>query len=249
MSEAFVSVLTHEVQYAALAFMALVYTVRIIWILKFTAPAESTPARGSHSAGISHAMMNIAMPWQLESYRRKPLRYVEFVVFHVAVAVAIAASIIRPETDITLGAHSSLWNDYPIIGLVCAGICAAAVVAGVLRLIRRISRPEMRIISSPDDYFSMILLNCWLAAGVFGLQAAAPVWATVAFFVLTTFFLVYVPFSKISHYLYYPFNKWYIGKHLGHRGVYPKGMAVVGGIDDGTDCATAVVQEESKANA
>ena len=43
----------------------------------------------------------------------------------------------------------------------------------------------------------------------------------VAFFVLTAFFLVYVPFSKISHYLYYPFTRYYLGKTMGYRGVYP----------------------------
>jgi cytochrome d ubiquinol oxidase subunit I len=39
--------------------------------------------------------------------------------------------------------------------------------------------------------------------------------------VLTAFFLVYVPFSKISHYLYYPFTRYYFGKSMGHRGVFP----------------------------
>jgi hypothetical protein len=43
----------------------------------------------------------------------------------------------------------------------------------------------------------------------------------VIYFCLTAFFLVYVPFSKISHYIYYPFSRWYLGKTLGHRGVYP----------------------------
>jgi len=37
----------------------------------------------------------------------------------------------------------------------------------------------------------------------------------------TAFFLVYVPFSKIGHYLYYPFTRYYLGKTLGYRGVYP----------------------------
>jgi hypothetical protein len=32
---------------------------------------------------------------------------------------------------------------------------------------------------------------------------------------------VYVPFSKISHYLYYPFTRYYFGKSMGYRGVYP----------------------------
>jgi hypothetical protein len=43
----------------------------------------------------------------------------------------------------------------------------------------------------------------------------------IAFFGLTAFFLVYVPFSKISHYVYWPFIRYYVGKHLGHRGAYP----------------------------
>ena len=44
---------------------------------------------------------------------------------------------------------------------------------------------------------------------------------SLAYFFLTAFFLVYVPFSKISHYLYYPFARWYLGRTLGHRGVMP----------------------------
>jgi hypothetical protein len=43
----------------------------------------------------------------------------------------------------------------------------------------------------------------------------------LTFFVLTAFFLIYVPFSKISHYLYYPFTRYYFGKSMGYRGVYP----------------------------
>jgi hypothetical protein len=30
-----------------------------------------------------------------------------------------------------------------------------------------------------------------------------------------------VPFSKISHYLYYPFMRYYLGRTLGYRGVFP----------------------------
>jgi hypothetical protein len=37
-----------------------------------------------------------------------------------------------------------------------------------------------------------------------------------------------VPFSKISHYLYYPFTRYYLGKTLGRRGVYPMRKPQVG---------------------
>ncbi len=43
----------------------------------------------------------------------------------------------------------------------------------------------------------------------------------IAFFGLTAFFLVYVPFTKIGHYLYYPFTHFYLGRTMGHRGVLP----------------------------
>ena len=43
----------------------------------------------------------------------------------------------------------------------------------------------------------------------------------MVYFIMTAFFLVYVPFSKISHYLYYPFTRFYFGRTMGYRGVYP----------------------------
>jgi hypothetical protein len=43
----------------------------------------------------------------------------------------------------------------------------------------------------------------------------------LTYFLLTAFFLMYVPFSKVSHYLYYPFTRTYLGRHFGRRGVFP----------------------------
>ena len=81
----------------------------------------------------------------------------------------------------------------------------------------------MRAISSPDDHFSLWLLTVWF----FFAFLAAPnstangEWHLIMFFLLTAFFLIYVPFSKISHYLYYPFTRFWFGKSMGYRGVYP----------------------------
>jgi len=43
------------------------------------------------------------------------------------------------------------------------------------------------------------------------------------FFLMTTFFLLYVPFSKISHYVLYPFGRVNYGMIFGGRGVLNKG--------------------------
>ena len=108
---------------------------------------------------------------------------------------------------------------------------------GILRFIRRLTVPVIRMISSPDDIFSVALLTVWLALS-FVMAGQAPAFAVakgqlaatavklnespiVMYYIVTSFFLVYVPFSKISHYIYYPFSRWYLGRTMGHRGVYP----------------------------
>ncbi len=88
-------------------------------------------------------------------------------------------------------------------------------------MVRRLHDPCMRAISSPDDYFSIALLVVWLASSVLAAPKSEAEWPRLAYFFLTAFFLIYVPFSKISHYLYYPFSRWYLGRTLGYRGVMP----------------------------
>jgi nitrate reductase gamma subunit len=201
-----------DVAHLALVFMAVVYALKIRWILKFTPGKERTPARGDHAQGIRHAYATIAMPWELPSTRKHWFRWVEFAVFHVAVAVAIAMTFVMPYLPRLMsspGAIYALQVTFALGGLI-----------GLSRLVRRMVRPEMRVISSPDDYFSLVMLTLWMAAAFLATPMTSEP-AMVAFFLMTTFFLIYVPFSKISHYIYWPFIRFYIGKHFGHRGVYP----------------------------
>jgi nitrate reductase gamma subunit len=200
------------VAHLALIFMAAAYALRIRWILKFEAGRERTPPRGVHRKAITHAYATLAMPWELPSTRKHWFRWLEFALFHLAVAVAIAMTFLIPYAQRLISSSAvthSLQATFALGGLI-----------GLSRLARRLARPEMRVISSPDDIFSLVMLALWMAAGTL----AAPMRsepAIVVFFLLTIFFLIYVPFSKISHYIYWPFIRFYIGKHLGHRGVYP----------------------------
>jgi nitrate reductase gamma subunit len=102
-------------------------------------------------------------------------------------------------------------------------ILAAACVVGCYRLYRRFTHPVMRLISTPDDIFSLLLLTVFFFSAIWAApnrpdQGEGPL---LIYFFMTAFFLIYVPFSKISHYLYYPFTRFYFGRTMGHRGVYP----------------------------
>ena len=209
----------HTLQEVALVIMALVYTTRLIWLFRFKGAKERQPATGlpgtTPSKGVIYSWLNVAMPWAMESTRKKLLLYVQFAVFHLGVIFALTLSFVIPYFPGLL--------ELPYVVPVSQVFIAAAFIVGAIRIIRRFANPVMRKISSPDDYFSLILLTIWFffafLATPNNLESGEGVMMT--YFIMTAFFIIYVPFSKISHYLYYPFTRYWFGKSMGYRGTYP----------------------------
>jgi len=208
-----------DLQLMALSFMALVYILRIRWLLKFKASRERQAPSGSVNTssfkGIIYSWANIAMPWSMESTRRMVFFYAQFVIFHLAVAANIGMSFVIPYAP-------TLMKPMVVVRLLQL-LFAAAFLIGCYRLYRRLSSPAIRLISTPDDVFSLALLTVWSLLSFFAAPNRPDLdeGPLLAYFVMTAFFLIYVPFSKISHYLYYPFTRFYFGRTMGHRGVYP----------------------------
>lgn len=211
------------VHWTALGIMAVVYTARLAWLLSFKkAKDRSVPGgdgRTSARKGAYYSLANVAMPWSMESTRRGIFFYVTFVFFHLGVAAGIALAFLSTLDRAFVAQPGVAWTFGALMGLAFA--------VGLGRMIRRMTRPVMRLISTPDDYFSLLTLICWFLLGtlaqahVAGVPALASEGFIIAYLYLTSFFLLYVPFSKISHYLYYPFTRYWIGKSLGHRGSLP----------------------------
>lgn len=208
-------ILENEVQVAALLFMGIVYVFRFIWIFRFRSQRERTFPAGSEVSGIGYSLMNIAMPWAMESTRKHPAVYAQFVVFHLGVIAAIAATFIIPYAPGLLKAKA--------IVRLFQTILTAACFVGVLRFVRRLRNPALRLISTADDFLSLLLMIFFFAAGALAVpnDYKRTEWPLFIFFGLTAFFLIYVPFSKICHYLYYPFTRFFLGRTLGHRGTLP----------------------------
>lgn len=208
----------HRLQEIALGIMAVVYITRLFWLTRFTAGKERQAATGNGNPtskkSIFYSWANIGMPWAMESTRRNFFQYIQFVIFHLGVVAAIGLSFVIPYAPQLMT---------PAVVTVAQVLCGAAFLVGVIRIIRRIGSIYMRALSSPDDHFSLWLLTVWFA---FAFLAAPNNYAAgetvlMLYFYMTAFFLIYVPFSKISHYLYYPFTRYYLGRTLGRRGVYP----------------------------
>jgi nitrate reductase gamma subunit len=209
----------HTLQEVALVVMACVYTLRIFWFTRFKAGKERQAATGladtSKKKGIIYSMLNIVSPWAMESTRNHKVIYAQFAIFHAGVICAIALSFIIPYLPELLQAE---W--FVIVFQVIIG---ASFLVGLYRIFRRMSKPVMKAISTPDDYFSLLLITIWFLFATLSVPNKPESGETIylIYFWLTAFFLIYVPFSKISHYLYYPFTRYYLGKTMGHRGGFP----------------------------
>ena len=215
MSE-FLLLLENDVQLVTLSLFVAIYVIRLIWLFRFQSQKERTFPVGNASKGIAYSMFNVAMPWAMESTRKKPIFYGQFVIFHLGVTAAITATFIIPYWP------NILKNK--IVVLAFQGILGAAFFIGILRLYRRFKSPQLRLISSLDDYFSLGLMIFYFASAFLAVpnNYQTSEWPLLVFFGLTTLFLLYVPFSKICHYLYYPFTRFFIGRTMGHRGVVAK---------------------------
>jgi nitrate reductase gamma subunit len=218
------SQLLHSVEiihWTALGVMALVYTLRIRWLLSFRATRDrqvpSAPARTDAQRGAMYSLANVMMPWAMESTRQGLPFYLTFVLFHLGVVAGISLAF--------LSTISRPFLQIPAVAAATLSLLGAAFLIGLYRIARRLLRRVMRLISTPDDYFSVTLLTFWFLLGAFAelnvLGKVGGEGVMVAYLLLTSFFLLYVPFSKISHYLYYPFTRIWLGRTLGHRGVFP----------------------------
>lgn len=213
------------VHWIALGVMGIVYTTRLAWLFRFNAgkdrSAPGNPSQTNAKRGAWYSLGNVAMPWTMESTRRPKgfTFYLSFVFFHLGVVAGI-----------TLAFISTLAPGFmamPVVAAISGGLLLIAFLISVYRIFRRAFRPVMRLISTPDDYFSLLMLTAWFGLGtatqayIAGVAGFTNEVLLVAYLYLTSFFLLYVPFSKISHYLYYPFTRWWIGRALGHRGSLP----------------------------
>jgi len=214
MSE-FLKFFENKVQIAALLFMAVVYLIRLAWLFRFKPSPEKTWPIGNVNRAIRQSIAGIVLPKRMESARRRPGFYTQFVIFHLGVTAAIAATFIIPYRPNLFRIQSVVLGFQIVIG--------GALLIAILRLIRRLTTPALRIVSTPDDYASIILMILFFAAGMLAVpnHFEKSEWPLVVFFGLTALLLVYVPFSKIGHYLYYPISRFYLGRMMGHRGIFP----------------------------
>jgi len=212
MNSGFVHFAEYELQIIALSWLVVLYVIKILQLRRLPMPRDIGPQKGSPVAGALRSYTNIFIPWSMESAKKHRWRWVEFGANHVGALIAILNTFTTPFAP-GLMTQPVRW--------VFAVLIAPAFFLGFVKLTRRSSRPEMRLISTPDDYFALASVELFFITGILALLVDISLWRTI-YFLITAGFLFYVPFSKISHYIYFFFAAAITGSRYGRRGVRPQ---------------------------
>ncbi|MCP4201990.1 MAG: hypothetical protein GY769_08660 [bacterium] len=209
--DALLTFVLYDLQLIALAIFVLLYAIKIRQLLRLPLPVEGGQADQKTPTGraVAASYASILSPLAMESTRRHWRRWAVFAAYHVGIFVAITATFTIPFTP----------------GLMTGSVRRAAAIcitlgllAGFLKIYWRLVLPELRSISRPDDFFGLTILQVWFAIAIPAVLLDHPGWLIV-YFVMTALLLVYVPVSKISHYIYWFFSRYLFGRRYGRRGV------------------------------
>jgi hypothetical protein len=162
--------------------------------------------RGSPWRGMLYAFTLGMAPWEKESTRIHWIAYFRGIIFHVGIFTAFGVLLASPWLAYLPG-----WLIW--LGVAVTGAGALLGYAGIL--IRAMGENE-RTLSLPDDYFSVFLTSTFTALAALSLLVAG---VLPIFYLVTASMMVYIPFSKIRHCVYFFYSKFYFGMGFGRRGV------------------------------
>jgi len=186
------------------------YLVRLLLLLRAKMVRDRSPdPKGDLARGVREAFLTLAAPWKMDSTRRHWGLYLVFMFLHLGIAFNITLAY--------LITYAGPFMTVPV-RWVFAAFIGLGTLAGLFRLVRRSIRADMRAISAFDDYFALALLFLFNVGGLLTLRGVE--WGSYLYFTVVLTFLVYAPFSKIHHYLYYPFARFFYGQDSARKGLF-----------------------------
>lgn len=188
---------------------AAIFVVGVIYVLISTQrrpyQAEMAPIKGSPAQGVLYAYTLGMAPWAKESARLHWVAYIRGIILHVGVFLATAFLIASPWlAQMALPLRISL-----------AALFGVGTVLGLAGFWIRLADPSLRMLSTPDDYFSLALVTLFLASAA---TAAIKPEFFPAFWATSGITLAYAPFGKIKHFMFFFYERVFVGLFFGRRG-------------------------------
>ncbi len=192
----------------AAVFCIAAFAWRLAQYNRLVRPVDQARPKGSLRSGILYAYTLGMAPWSKESTRMHTAAYLRGVAFHLGIFLGLAALAAGPWA-------SALPAWLAAAVAILAGLGA---LLGLVGIRMRLVEPNLKALSTPDDYFAAALVSlflgaCSLAYVNFNLM---PV-----FYLTSAVMLAYAPLGKIRHCIYFAYSRLFYGKFIGSHAVLP----------------------------
>jgi len=196
-----------------LAALAIIFTVfafgqRLQTFSRLSRPVDQAKPKGSLQTGVLYAYTLGMAPWSKESTRRHAIAYMRGVAFHAGIFLGLLLLIASP----WLGGVPQVVRTLLGIGM------ALGALFGFAGLVLRFVEPNLKALSTPDDYFAVSIVSLFLASEALWLFLPQ---AQVFFYLVSAAMLVYAPLGKIRHCIYFAYSRLFYGRFIGSRAVLP----------------------------
>ena len=208
------ALLTGIIAGLALAFSLAAFGWRLRIFNHLARPADRASQKGNLKAGVLYAYTLGMAPWSKESTRLHMLAYLRGVAFHLGIFLGLGLLVASPWVHLL-----PAW-----LRLLLAAGAGLGAVFGLIGFAMRLVEHTLKAISNRDDLFTVFLVSLFLAAAALWLLAPA---AAPVFYLLSALMLIYAPFSKIRHCIYFAYSRLFYGKFIGSRAVLPHSQQVV----------------------
>ncbi len=210
-------------QAALLVFVAGMF-YRLARVLFLGWSPDRVKARGSKARGIAISFAKGLVifpfiPWVKNTFTRNPIMYLAGGLFHLGLFAIIFLG--TPHMLVWKSLFGFAWDTLPLP--IVDWLAAGAIVAMIALAINRRVNPVLKLLTGPAEWLSWLVVFLPMVTGYvmthhlwFSYQALYSLHV-----ISVDVLLIWIPFSRISHFIFYFFAKAIHGSDFGKRAVTP----------------------------
>jgi nitrate reductase gamma subunit len=210
-------------QVALLVFVAGM-TYRFVRVLALGWTPDRVQAKGSRVGGVATSFLKGIIiwpfiPWVKNTFSRNPIMYLAGGLFHLGLFVVIFLGTAHMLVWKSLLGFGWLTLPLPIVDWFAAG----AIVAMIALFINRLVNPVLKLLTGPAEWLSWLIVFVPMVTGYMMTHHLWFQYETLfsLHMLAVDVLLIWIPLSRISHFMFYFFAKAIHGSDFGKRAVTP----------------------------
>jgi nitrate reductase gamma subunit len=208
--------------YFALLFMLFGLSYRLFSVISLGWSKDRVQVKGSKTKGVIMSFLKGILiwpfiPWVKNTFSRNPLIYIGGGLFHLSLFVVIILG--TPHMLVLKSLTRVQWSTLPLP--IVDWMAAVGIIAMLILLINRLVHPVLKLISGPAEYLAWLFVFLPMITGYMMTHHIGGAYETLftRHMMSVDVLMIWIPLSRISHFVFYFFARAIHGQEFGKRGV------------------------------